>query len=127
MASKQIIYSVKLIRDRLKHITQSDARALKAAIEGCGPHGSNIQNTMSTANNLIGGNGVKVVHGEDRDIWYGDAIALFVDMGASYNMSVVYDTWRKQFFVMSIGDWVEGAEARDMKIKKTKAIADLFD
>ena len=66
-----------------------------------------IDKAMDKANEILAGYGVEVIRGQYVNRYYGDINALFVNMGDTYAPTVIYDTEKEMFLVMSWGDLVE--------------------
>jgi hypothetical protein len=64
---------------------------------------------MEMFNELLDGFGVEAIRseGEHVDNYHFDIVATYVNMGDTYNTTVVYDTIDKRFMVTSWGDFVE--------------------
>lgn len=66
---------------------------------------------------MIGGSGVEVINGEHhRAGYWADAVAVYVNQGEVYESTVIYDTQRDVWEVISWGDWVERAERRGERV-----------
>lgn len=63
---------------------------------------------MEMFNELLDGFGVEAIRDENEcDRYYGDIVGLYVNMGDTYNTTVVYDTINDRFITTSWGDFVE--------------------
>lgn len=74
-----------------------------------GAHGSRgVDNALEEVDKIIGGHGIEAIRGEShRGGYYGDIVGLYVNMGDTYNATVVYDTETGKFELTTWGDWVE--------------------
>jgi hypothetical protein len=70
---------------------------------------SYIDKKMREANELFGGYGVEGISEPDAYVnkYYYDTIAVYVNMGKTYETTVLYDTENEEFLVTSWGDWYE--------------------
>ena len=68
-----------------------------------------VDKAMEEANEILGGHGVEAVPGEgaDNGKYWRDTIALYVNLGDTYDTTVMYDTETEEFFVGSWGDFLE--------------------
>jgi hypothetical protein len=54
--------------------------------------------------------GVEAIRSESQwDNYYGDVVALYLNTGDSYACTLLYDTVKDEFHLISWGDWVEHA------------------
>lgn len=66
---------------------------------------------LEHVNKLIGGHGTEVIRDENAwDGYYGDAVAEYVNMGDTYDVTLLYDTRDYEFHLTSWGDWYEAYE-----------------
>ena len=65
--------------------------------------------TMTAINEVIDGYGVEAIRCSWASSYYGDICALYVNMGDTYDQTVVYDTRKGKYIVTSWGDFVERA------------------
>ena len=67
-----------------------------------------IDELMDLFNNKLNGYGVEAikVNGENDKYW-GDTVGLYVDMGDTYALTVVYGVEENKFYLTSWGDFVE--------------------
>jgi len=73
----------------------------------------NPDEILDTLNEKLGGYGVESITDERAWVssYYGDIIGLYVNMGDTYDKTVVYDTENKEYLVTSWGDFYEGWES----------------
>ena len=72
-----------------------------------------VDATMSLADELIEGHGIEAIRGDYQvDNYYMDIVALYVNMGDTYNATLLYETDTGRFRVTTMGDWVEKNQRR---------------
>lgn len=75
------------------------------------PIESAIDDQLEACNDILGGCGVEAITANAHvNGYYMEAVALYVNMGDTYDATVLYDTARERFYVTCYGDWVETAE-----------------
>jgi hypothetical protein len=91
-----------------RNITEQDAVALRAVLAAVDvkSHRS-VDDTLKTANRLIGGYGVEVLRGKYVNSYYGDIVAEYVNVGDSYAATLLFNTVTSRFSLTSWGDFVE--------------------
>jgi hypothetical protein len=62
---------------------------------------------MELLNSFMEGYGVEVIRGETWDRYFTDACAVYVNMGDSYVVTILYDVFLHRFVVTTWVDWVE--------------------
>lgn len=68
---------------------------------------------LELADKLLSGHGVEPIRGDYQvDRYYYDVVALYVNMGDTYNTTLLYETENERFLVTSWGDWVEKNERK---------------
>jgi len=72
-----------------------------------------VDEIMEFLNDRMGGFGIQALRGDVNDKYYGDVLALYVDMGDTYTPTVIYDTQEKEFHYTSWGDFMENYESSD--------------
>lgn len=110
--------SVRTIRDRLR-VDHEVARDVRQALERAEALGSGraVERALDDISRLIGGHGVEVINGEHhRAGYWADAVVVYVNQGEVYESTVIYDTQRDVWEVISWGDWVERAERRGERV-----------
>lgn len=75
-----------------------------------------VDEILDFANEAIDGHGVEALHESDAwvDRYYGDIIALYVNMDQGYG-TLLFDTEHTEFHVTRWEDWYEGWEARQLE------------
>ena len=75
-----------------------------------------IDDAMDHANELLDGFGVEPVRTDTYvDDFWGDIIALYVNLGDPYDTTILYDTDRDEFFIGSWGDFLEEWEMEELE------------
>ena len=71
---------------------------------------------LEIANLILNGHGVEAIRVEGTyvDSHYLDIVALYVNMGDTYDATVLYDTREEKFLVTSWGDFCEAMEAKEV-------------
>ena len=79
--------------------------------------GSHINNQMEAINTIIGGYGVEALrqHNISTDNYWMDTRAIYVNMGDTYTLTLLYDILMDRFYFTSWGDFVESAERKGAK------------
>ncbi len=72
----------------------------------------NIEKVMCALNELLGGHGVEAIRGKHVDFYHGDCVASYVNMGDSYDGTIVRDHVKQCYRLTSWGDFVEKFEKR---------------
>lgn len=70
------------------------------------PH-RKVDLVMEALDEVLEGHGVEAIRGEYVDSYHGDIQAVYVNMGESYQCTVIYDCRDSCFRVTSWGDFVE--------------------
>ena len=71
----------------------------------------NHEEAMEAINEALGGCGVEVLRADNEwDSYYGDIVAEYVNMGDTYDVTILYDINECKYEVTSWGDWVEMME-----------------
>lgn len=70
---------------------------------------------LDDANRLLEGHGIEAINGKWHDHYYQDIVALYVNMGDTYNGTILYDAVKRKFYVTTWGDFVE-AKSRAYEI-----------
>lgn len=77
---------------------------------------SKIREAMRQANELLQGHGVEAIHdGIHRRGYWGETIAIYVNMGDMYDGTLLYDTLAEEFKVTTAGDWLEEHEREHVR------------
>jgi hypothetical protein len=75
------------------------------------------ENALEMANEALGGFGVEGINGRDTEstaspYYWQDAVLLYVNMGDTYDPTIVYDVGMDRIEISSWGGWVEWAEGK---------------
>ena len=93
-------------QEKIEHYFPATARW----ITSCYNHPTNEDEiAMEMFSELLEGHGVESIRceGEHVDNYYFDTVFTYVNMGDTYDMTVVYDTANRRFMATSWGDLVE--------------------
>ncbi len=86
------------------------ARELRAA---AGDH-QDVDVVLEEANAILEGFGIEVIAGEGWvSHYYQNFRVLYVNLGDTYQDTIMYETDEERFLVGSWGDWVEAHEAEE--------------
>ena len=90
----------------LPHEVAVMAKEIRAAMERAEyQSGRRVDDAMETINKVLGGYGVEAIEADKYiDSYYRHAAALFVNMGDTYDTTVLFDTDRGTFRIVSYGD-----------------------
>ena len=98
------------------HDATKESKRIEKLIE----HANNpnkVDKVLETVDKLTNANGIEAIRGDHHvDNYYQDIVALYVNMGDTYDTTLLYDTSEDKFLVTSFGDWVE-ANKRKYKIQ----------
>ena len=109
--------SIKTIKEFLD-VEQNEAFTIREAMKiADAEYGRARADAVDTAldviDDILDAHGVEAIRGNYHvSNYYYDAVALYVNMGDSYNGTVLYDTEKEKFYVTTYGDWVERNERR---------------
>jgi hypothetical protein len=78
-----------------------------------------VDQALDKANEMLGGHGVEAINYADHhvDNYYFDIALLYVNMGDTYDQTVMYDTSREKFFTGTYGDWVAYTERKGLEVR----------
>jgi hypothetical protein len=97
-------------------IDEADAEQVLKLVKRPGSDNS-ADRTMEKINKLIGGFGVEAIRSEEAwDRFWTDIVAICVNMGDTYDLTVVYDVDEGKCIITTWGDWVEDAERRGIEV-----------
>jgi hypothetical protein len=92
--------------ERLEDMYRGDSKgALKKALDMT--KGMDPEERMDKINEVINGYGVEAIRGDSNNRYFMDTVGLYVNMGDTYALTVVYDTQKNGFYITTWGDWVE--------------------
>jgi hypothetical protein len=86
---------------------QKLADRLKAAVDADDPE--QVDDVMDAVNEAVDGHGVESINGTDYQVdkYWMDTILLYVNLGDTYDTTLLYDTENNEFSIGSYGDFVE--------------------
>lgn len=94
------------------HDAPRESVRIARMIAGVRGNADRADKVLEEVNRLIDGHGVEPIRDENaNDRYYGDVVALYVNMGDTYETTLLYDTGEHEFHVTSWGDWYEAYEA----------------
>ncbi len=78
--------------------------------------GRRVEEVMDRANEILEGHGVEAMRSEGAyvDAYHGDIIATYVNMGDTYNGTIVHDSADNSFHLTTYGDWLEQWETANL-------------
>ena len=76
-------------------------------IERQGGGHRDIDTLLDDVNDALRAHGIESIEGTWHDRYYQNIVALYVNMGDTYNGTILYDTTKNRFYATSWGDWVE--------------------
>ena len=75
-----------------------------------------VDELLEDLNEAVGGHGIQEITGNYQvDKYYRDIALLYVNLGDTYDATVLYDTEEKKFLIGSWGGWVEEHEKEDVE------------
>lgn len=99
----------------LVHEGRATAGEVRAALERV--YGKRaINEELQIISQMLGGHGVEAIRGDEFDSYWGDTVAVYVNMGDTYTTTVLFDVDKGKFEITSYGDWIEREERRGRKI-----------
>ncbi len=94
------------------HDAPRESARIARMIAGVRGNSDKADKVLEEVDRLVAGNGVEPIRDENaNDRYYGDVVALYVNMGDTYETTLLYDTEAHEFHVTSWGDWYEAYEA----------------
>ena len=101
------------IRDLARGASDPEAYAsVQKWIAQCYNRPSPNELIMCAFNEILDGYGVEVVRSYNWDNFYGDAAAVYVNVGDTYDNTIVYEVANDRYITTTLGDWVEANERR---------------
>lgn len=111
-----------------KSLTDEQARAIRGLLTGkrdpmtfenvqkwvaqCYNMPSAAELIMEAANEVLGGFGVECIRGRYVDRYHMDIQAVYVNMGDTYDLTLLLDHETGRYCLTSVGDWFEANERR---------------
>lgn len=71
---------------------------------------ADVDRWLDEAEEKLDGYGIEVITDNNWRRYYGSICALYVNMGDTYDTTVLYDVDANEFVVTSYGDWLEQKE-----------------
>lgn len=64
---------------------------------------------LTVINTLMGGHGIEAITNSNAfvDSYYRDTVGLYINIGDTYKKTIIFDTKRRRFVYLSVGDFVE--------------------
>ncbi len=94
------------------HDAPRESARIARMIAGVRGNSDRADKVLEEVNRLVDGHGIEAIRDENAwDNYYGDTVALYVNMGDTYETTLLYDTRTHEFQVTSWGDWYEAYEA----------------
>lgn len=91
-----------------RDLSDADAVALRAVLASVDVRNTkSVDEALDTANRLTSAHGVAAIRGKYVDRYFGEIVALYVNMGDSYAGTLLFNTITKRFSLTSWGDFVE--------------------
>ena len=101
------ITTAALLRAFPRDLDEFKAKLIADYVRKAGSHKS-VDEALEVADRMLEAHGIEAIRGaEFRNGYYGDIVGLYVNMGDTYNTTVLYDTVADRFHITSWGDWVE--------------------
>ena len=94
--------------DKTKNKVNSMVRVLNYAIKDNSYE--SIDRALDICNKILGGYGIEAIQGSHWQDYYLDIVLLYVNMGDTYDRTIVYDTIDNKFHITGWGDFVENSE-----------------
>jgi hypothetical protein len=93
-------------------LAPADAKTLEALARAARTHGE-IDRVLDHANVLLKGKGIEALQGEYTvDRYYWSIVGLYVNREDSCVNTVLFDTARERWLVVTVEDWVTANERR---------------
>lgn len=106
--------SSKRIREAFPQVSEADAKKLSAMMRKTAGGGQSVEDTLEFANDLLGGHGVESIKSELADRpggYWMESQGAYVNMGDTYDVTILHDNLAGEYLVTSWGDWFEDLEA----------------
>lgn len=101
----------KKLSDAFPDLSPADAMKLWKALAAA-TYEKQVDAALELANTMLGGYGIEAVRDGGRSNYYQDIGVLYVNMGDTYNTTILYDTRKERFYVTTLGDYIEKYEKR---------------
>lgn len=95
------------------HDAKAEAKRIAKLIAGVRGDPDKADEVLKEVDDLLDAHGIEAIRGDySVDNYYHDVVALYINMGDSYDATLLYETENEQFLVTSFGDWVERNERK---------------
>jgi hypothetical protein len=97
-----------MTREELEKIAEKLNERFKEGNEGYQLVGRHVEALMKEANEAIGGYGVEALESEDywHSYFWHNAFGLYVNMGDTYDDTIVFDVEEQEFIATNWGDFI---------------------
>jgi len=111
------VISKDLLLATFRDLAEESAADLAAVLANA-KSDADVQTALRYAAELLDGFGVESINAENSwDNFFGEAVALYVNTGDTFNTTVLYDTQESMFYLTSWGVWVEKFEQQGGRVK----------
>lgn len=94
------------------HDAPREAARIADLLENAAHTNKRAEKALEEVDKLINGHGVEAIEGDYVDSYHQNIVATYVNMGDTYNTTVLYETATGRFFITTWGDWVERNERK---------------
>ena len=101
------------ILEAFPKVKEADAKKLAGMMRETAGGGQGVEDTLQAANELIDGSGVESLASEVGDTprgYWMDSQAAYVNLGDTYDVTILHDNMAGEYLITSWGDWLEGWE-----------------
>lgn len=95
-----------------KEIAPEMFKSVQLWIAECYNRPSDPELQMCALDEVLGGFGVEAIRGGYVDRYHQNIQAVYVNMGNTYDLTILFDNKTQKFVLTSWGDWVESHEKR---------------
>ena len=99
------------------HLSPSEAKKLLYKFINAKTY-ENVDEALKIANDIIKGYGVEAINNENGyqvNRYYQNIIGLYINKGDTYDTTILYDTEKEVFMILSWGGWYEDWENKNSK------------
>ncbi len=107
---KNIVLESKMSRSLEDEFNANPTSTLKKAMKMT--IGMNPEERLQEINDMVGGYGVESIEGNGNSRYWMDTVALYINMGDTYNTTLLYNTDLDKYTITTWGDWVERNQRR---------------
>jgi hypothetical protein len=118
-----LVANAKNMRENLdKHYRDVDTRGIDKILKNATPSryeqnfsygshvGEKIEVAMKAADEALHGHGVESIEGAYVNGYWGNIVAVYVNMGDTYSPTIIFDVLAGKFYVGDWGTWLEWRE-----------------